>query len=68
MDAIRPLADKDVKLLQLLKNRHDRQSNNQIIYPWDVARLEAIFKSEMYSFKIFIKQRESYFNLFVFIV
>ena len=48
MSAIRPLADRDIQLMQLLKNRLQPQSTNQPIAPWDVARLEAKFKSDMY--------------------
>jgi hypothetical protein len=47
MNAIRPLADRDIQLMQILKNRLQPQSNNQSVAPWDVARLEAKFKSEM---------------------
>ena len=48
MDAIRPLADRDIQLMQLLKNRLQSSSVNQAVAPWDVALLEAKFKSEMY--------------------
>lgn len=48
MDAIRPLADRDIKLMQILKNRLQSKNQNQQIAPWDVARLEGKFKSEVY--------------------
>ncbi len=47
MNAIRPLADRDIQLMQILKNRYQSQANHRSIAPWDVARLEAKFKSEM---------------------
>ncbi|CAF0810026.1 unnamed protein product [Rotaria sp. Silwood1] len=61
MNAIRPLADKDIQLMQILKNRLQPQSNNQPVYPWDVARLEAIFKSEI--LKINTQEYTPYFSL-----
>ena len=48
MNEIRPLADRDIQLMQILKNRLQSKSINQPVAPWDVARLEAKFKSEMY--------------------
>ncbi len=47
MNAIRPLADRDVQLMQILKNRLQSQANHRSVAPWDVARLEAKFKSDM---------------------
>ena len=47
MTAIRPLADRDIQLMQILKNRLHLQSINKTVAPWDVARLEAKFKSEV---------------------
>jgi len=47
MNAIRPLADKDIQLMQILKNRLQSKTINSSVAPWDVARLEAKFKSEM---------------------
>ncbi|CAF3464210.1 unnamed protein product [Rotaria socialis] len=61
MDAIRPLADKDIKLMQMLKNRLEQNSNTQLVNPWDVARLEAIFKSEI--LKINTREYTPYFSL-----
>ena len=48
MDAIRPLADRDIKLMQILKNRLQSKDQSQQIAPWDAARLEGKFKSEVY--------------------
>ena len=48
MNAIRPLADRDIKLMQILKNRLEPEVNQQPVTPWDVARLEAKFKSDMF--------------------
>jgi hypothetical protein len=47
MNAIRPLADRDIQIMQILKNRHQPQANHQPVAPWDVAKLEAKFKSDM---------------------
>ena len=47
MNAIRPLADRDIQLMQILKNRLEPQANQRSVAPWDVARLEAKFKSEV---------------------
>ena len=54
MKAIRPLADRDVQLMQVLKNGLQAQGNNTPVAPWDVARLEAKFKLEMYVMKYHI--------------
>jgi len=54
MNEIRPLADRDIQLMQILKNRLQPQAINQSVAPWDVARLEAKFKSEMYVIKCII--------------
>jgi intermediate peptidase len=51
MNAIRPLADRDIQLMQILKNRLQPQSPTQPVAPWDVARLEAKFKSDMCVFE-----------------
>jgi len=62
MNVIRPLADRDIRIMQILKNRLQPQSVNQPVAPWDVARLEATFKSEMYVLKyIVIKENLFYF-------
>lgn len=45
MNAIRPLADRDLRLMQILKN--GRQSTSSPVAPWDVARLEAQFRAKM---------------------
>ena len=47
MNAIRPLADRDIQIMQILKNRHQPQENHRPVAPWDVAKLEAKFKSDM---------------------
>ncbi|CAF1408537.1 unnamed protein product [Adineta ricciae] len=44
MTAIRPLADRDIRLMQILKNA---QSTNKPVAPWDVAKLEGKFRSEV---------------------
>ena len=51
MDAIRPLADRDIQLMQILKNRLQSHGNYRSVAPWDVARLESKFKSEVYVIK-----------------
>lgn len=48
MDAIRPFADRDIELMQILKDRLQSKEASRPVAPWDVARLEAIFKSEVY--------------------
>jgi hypothetical protein len=58
MNAIRPLADKDIQLMQILKNRLQSQTINQSVGPWDVARLEAKFKSEMYDYEIYYNRKK----------
>ncbi len=63
MNAIRPLADRDIQLMQILKNRLPSASMNQSVAPWDVARLEAKFKSEMYEMKCRMRIE----NLFYFV-
>ena len=44
MTAIRPLADRDIRLMQILKNA---QATNKPVAPWDVAKLEGKFRSEI---------------------
>lgn len=64
MTAIRPLADRDIQLMQLLKNRLQPQSPSQPLAPWDVARLEAKFKSDMYVLLVRIDWKNSHFVSF----
>lgn len=45
MNEIRPLADKDIQLMQILKNRLQPESSNRPVAPWDIGRLESKFKS-----------------------
>lgn len=47
--------------MQILKNRLQPENNKQPVAPWDIARLEAQFKSEMYEKK---SMRIKRFNLF----
>ncbi|CAF3504183.1 unnamed protein product [Adineta steineri] len=61
MTAIRPFADRDVQLMQILKNRLDPQSTNKPIAPWDIARLEARFKSDVLN--ISTQEYTPYFSL-----
>ena len=58
MNAIRPLADRDVELMQILKKPLQSQSINQSVHVWDVARLESRFKSDMYIVKLFYTQKK----------
>ena len=48
MNAIRPLADRDIQLMQILKNRlQPLEGEQRPVAPWDVSRLESKFKSDM---------------------
>lgn len=47
MNAIRPLADDDIRLMQILKNRLEPQGKQRPVAPWDISRLESKFKSDM---------------------
>ncbi|UJR25376.1 hypothetical protein I4U23_006724 [Adineta vaga] len=61
MNAIRPLADRDIQLMQILKNGRQSSSTNRPMAPWDVARSEAKFRSEILN--INTQEYTPYFSL-----